>query len=223
MCFSETQSYVNALALLAGGILTQKHWRLAASLVFLSLKEYLQGLLYKYQGNDVMLRRIGTLSWIHISFQPFVVNLFMQHFDPKSPILAFTLKLTIFYGLITMTTLKELDIQNDPPCTSNQQMCAQKTGGEMGEYHIAYRFQRDDDTVLFPTLYMLIMFVPALFTKSRPLIILWALHVLAVYAIFSNIDANEQAAIWCFSSILFALPIALLERFHGIPSSLLAK
>ena len=56
------------------------------------------------------------------------------------------------------------------------------------------------------------MFVPSLFTKSRNLDIIWGLFVGLIYIYFNNIGEGEKAAIWCFLSIIFFLPIAIFNK-----------
>ena len=56
------------------------------------------------------------------------------------------------------------------------------------------------------------MFLPTLFTKSRPFYIIWGIFVLLITNIFGKIGDGEKAAIWCFSSIIIALPFAIFEK-----------
>ena len=68
MCFSENQSYLNALLLGGSGIYTLPNYKLSLTAIYFSFKELLQGLLYKYQENQTILKLLGTLSWVHIVF-----------------------------------------------------------------------------------------------------------------------------------------------------------
>ena len=52
MCFSERQSYINTFLLVATAIYKIKSWRLSVPLVFLALKDLIQGLLYHFQGDE---------------------------------------------------------------------------------------------------------------------------------------------------------------------------
>ena len=54
MCFSEKQSYINALLLFCCGIYKLKQWRLGIPLIFLGLKDLLQGFLYKSINNQTL-------------------------------------------------------------------------------------------------------------------------------------------------------------------------
>ena len=52
MCFSENQSYINTILLLIGSIYKYPNLRLTIFLIFISIKEFIQGLLYRYQNNE---------------------------------------------------------------------------------------------------------------------------------------------------------------------------
>ena len=59
---------------------------------------------------------------------------------------------------------------------------------------------------------MILIFIPNLLTKSRILgLISWLFYII-IYQIFSNIGSGEKAAIWCFLSIIYFLPIAIFEN-----------
>jgi len=122
--------------------------------------------------------------------------------------------ISFLYGIYTLTTLKEFDIQNDPDCNSNKKndFCSINTTSYIGKYHIAYKFNRDNDILFFPIIYLLLMFIPSLFTNSRILGIIWGLFVGLIYIIFNNIGEGEKAAIWCFLSIIFFLPISIFNK-----------
>ena len=79
MCFSETQSYVHTGLLIAAGIYTLPNYRLAIPAFFFAIKELLQGLLYKYQGDEEKLKLFASLSWIHISLHPLMFNLIFSN------------------------------------------------------------------------------------------------------------------------------------------------
>ena len=61
-------------------------------------------------------------------------------------------------------------------------------------------------------MYLILMIVPSLFTKSRILGIIWALFISIIYIFFNNVGEGEKAAIWCFLSIIFVLPISIFNK-----------
>jgi len=219
MCFTETQSYINTILLLFGAYYTRKKLKLSIPLLFLSIKDLIQGLSYRYINNKKILNILGKLSWIHISLQPFTVNLFVSHFDTNKNHKTYwnlIYILSILYAILNILTLKEFNIDNDPLCNydNNYDYCSKDTTLELGKYHIKYKFARDNDKFMISIIYILIMLLPALFTNSRPIIILWTLFIIIIkfITIKLNIHLGEYAAMWCFLSIIFVLPIAIFEK-----------
>jgi len=215
MCFSETQSFTNAIMLIIGSIYVYPKYRLSIFLIFLALKDLIQGFLYKYQHNEKIENVLTVLSWVHICFQPLFVNIFMSNFSQnKNNYWNIIFIISFLYGIYTLTTLKEFDIQNDPDCNTNKKndFCSKNTTSYIGKYHIAYKFNRDNDILFFPIIYLILMFIPSLFTNSRILGIIWGLFVGLIYIFFNNIGEGEKAAIWCFLSIIFFLPISIFNK-----------
>ena len=117
MCFSEKQSFINAIILIIGSIFVYPKYRLSIFLIFLALKDLIQGFLYKYQHNEKLENSLTVLSWIHICFQPLFVNIFMSNFSQnKNNYWNIIFIICFLYGIYALTTLKEFDIQNDPDC-----------------------------------------------------------------------------------------------------------
>ena len=202
--------------MIIGSIFVYPKYRLSIFLIFLALKDLIQGFLYKYQHNEKLENSLTVLSWIHICFQPLFVNIFMSNFSQnKNNYWNIIFIICFLYGIYTLTTLKEFDIQNDPDCiTKNKKndFCSKYTTSYIGKYHIAYKFNRDNDILFFPIIYLILMFIPSLFTNSRILGIIWGLFVALIYIFFNNIGEGEKAAIWCFLSIIFFLPIAIFNK-----------
>jgi hypothetical protein len=216
MCFSEKQSFINFIILIIGSIYVYPKYRLTLFLIFLALKDLIQGFLYHYQNNEKLENILTVLSWIHICFQPLFVNIFMSNFSQnKNNYWNIIFIICFLYGIYTLTTLNEFDIQNDPDCiTKNKKndFCSKYTTSYIGKYHIAYKFNRDNDILFFPIIYLILMFIPSLFTNSRMLGIIWGLFVGLIYIFFNKIGEGEKAAIWCFLSIIFYLPIAVFNK-----------
>ncbi len=195
MCFSENQSFLNFIILVIGSIYVYPKYKLSLFLIFLALKDLIQGLLYKYQNNEKLENILTSLSWVHISFQPLFVNIFMSNFTKNMGRFWSIIFIMCFvYGLYTLTTLNEFDIQNDPDCISKTRydFCSKQTTSYIGKYHIAYKFSRDNDILFFPIIYLILMFIPTLFTSARILGILWALFVGLIYIFFSNIGEGKK-------------------------------
>lgn len=231
MCFSEKQSYINSIMLLMGSMYVYPKYKLSILLIFLALKDLIQGLLYHYQGNEKMEHILTVLSWVHICFQPLMVNIAFSYFSKNNYTYWYIIYAICFiYAIYTLTTLKKFDIQNDPNCSveniesiasfiqgrdnkNTNDFCSKETTSYMGKYHIAYQFKRDNDVLFFPIMYGILMFIPCLFTNARLLGILWGVFVGIIYIVFRNIGEGEKAAIWCFLSIIFLLPVCIFNKY----------
>lgn len=213
MCFSEQQSYLNAAILLGMSYYARDKWQLSIPMVSLAIKDLIQGLIYHNINNKKILRILTSLSWIHVSFQPLFVNMFVSYFDKNNSGYWNMIYLIAFiYGLYTVTELNEFDIQDDPDCQlENTDFCAPETTSYIGKYHVGYQFSRDEGRLFYPILYFAIMLIPALLTIASPIIIVWAVFILSIYKIFPNIRDGEQAAIWCFSSLIYAVFFTLFS------------
>lgn len=227
MCFSESQSYINSLLLSSTGIYVLPEYKLSLVAIFFSLKELLQGLLYRFLDNETVLKYLSMASWLHICFQPLVVNILYSYFDPKNIIWNITFIIGFIFAIIMITELNEFDIQNDPDCTplnKNDDYCS-KTSAYMGKYHIAYRFKLDEAWKPFRLWFywFTIFFIPVLFTKARILgiiqIIIFILIMgiynyasgLGFWSIVSSEYVGEKAAIWCFFTVYF-IPVILFAK-----------
>tara|TARA_Y100000385_G_scaffold269984_1_gene308607 strand:- start:117 stop:755 length:639 start_codon:yes stop_codon:yes gene_type:complete len=192
-------------------------YKLTIFLIFLALKDLIQGFLYKYQDNEKLKNMLSIISWIHICFQPLFINIFISYFSENkyNNYWNIIFIICLLYGIYTLTTLKEFDIQNDPDCIKidkNDDFCSKYTTSYIGKYHVAYKFNRDNDLIFFPIIHLILIFVPSLFTNCRILGIIWGLFVILIYIYFNNIGNGEKAAIWCFLSIVYFLPIAIFNK-----------
>lgn len=217
MCFSESQSFINAFMLTIVSIYVYPKYKLTIFLIFLALKDLIQGFLYKYQDNEKLKNMLSIISWIHICFQPLFINIFISYFSENkyNNYWNIIFIICLLYGIYTLTTLKEFDIQNDPDCIKidkNDDFCSKYTTSYIGKYHVAYKFNRDNDLIFFPIIHLILIFVPSLFTNCRILGIIWGLFVILIYIYFNNIGNGEKAAIWCFLSIVYFLPIAIFNE-----------
>lgn len=216
MCFSETQSYINTILLISTALYLLPNFRLSASLIFLAFKDLLQGLSYKNIEYGLSTYYLTVLSWIHISLQPFFVNLFISHFDKKFKYWNHIFFLCLLFSLFCILRLETFNIQNNKKCIKKNMkndFCSNKTQSYIGKYHIGYQFSTDKYYPYAMIFYNLLMFIPGLFTKSKNLALTWGLGVLLiVLPLYNKIGTGEINAMWCFLSILFALPVALFHK-----------
>jgi hypothetical protein len=105
MCFSEKTSLYNFLILSFYGYYLQFNsndtdiWRLFIPLYYLSLKDLLQYFLYREKNKYIF----GVLSWVHICFQPLIVNMLLSYFSKSTRIFNKNywkkVKLSLFHNL----------------------------------------------------------------------------------------------------------------------------
>lgn len=207
MCFSESQSYTNAIILLFTCLFLKQNTRLIIALIYLAIKDLIQGFLYKYQKNEKINNFFTILSWIHICFQPLVLNIFLSHFDQtKKEYWNIIFALCFIYGLISMMTLKDLNSCED----FDDDFCSDKTLSYLGKYHVGYKFKRNKTVHIINYLfYIALMFIPGLITNARTITFIWIFFVSFLNFYFNDVGSGEIAALWCFLSIIYAIPVSL--------------
>lgn len=221
MCFTEQQSYLNAISLvLVGMFKSKKAPLLSAALVFLACKDLIQALTYRALRKGKDTRALTQLSWIHICFQPLFCNVFLRHFDPAYQHWNKIMCACVAVGLYSLTVLHAFDIQSDPPCTkrdSKDDFCSDRTESYQGKYHVGYKFRLDNTNELRRHLYQCLLLAPFL-TRAWKLNAAWVGGVIVLYALMQakSVGSGEIAAMWCFLSIIFAIPVALFDD-HFMP------
>ena len=209
MCFNETQSYINVFILVLISIIKFDNKKIAFTLLFLSIKDLLQGLLYKYNKNYKINNILTSLSWIHICFQPFIVNLFISNFDKNNDSYwNIIFSICLIFGIYQIFTLKEFELYDDDYFSN-------KTQSYIGKYHLGYQFNRQYDFFSKFPIYMLLCFIPSLFASFSSQIVgfIWIFFVLILNYLFKNVRNGEFAAIWCFLTLICIVPISILEKY----------
>jgi hypothetical protein len=215
MCFSESQSYINTFILLCiSYYFINKEWKIALPAAFLASKDLLQGLLYRYHNDKYISKVIARLSWINISFQPLVINIFLSYFDNNNKQYWNVIFLALFiFGCYYITTLSAFDIQNDEDCNNdNSDFCSDTDGAYIGKYHIAYKFKTE---LGYNSIPIILMILPALFTKAWKLSLVWLFFIILIATIFNKnvVRTGEQGAIWCFLSIIPFIPVVYYRSY----------
>lgn len=203
MCFGKTWTSISASACLLSAIFI-KDIRLKTVSLFLAIKELIQlGLLFE-NSCTIVNKYLTQLSWIHISFQPFFVNLLIQTFSTKD--YNVPLALSLIFAIANILKLKDIYSYSEDKC-NNGIMCKEKTCSYDGKYHVAYGFNLNtsDYYTVVPSWfsYFLLMFAPALILGDY-LIISIHMLILLISNLISN-DPGEVAAMWCLNSFWIAL------------------
>ena len=154
------------------------------------------------------------IDWVR---QPLFVNLISYYFDQENYTYWNKIFLAcILYAAISITMLNEFDYQNDPDCVKKNKLddyCSKETTSYIGKYHLGYKFSIDNRITVFDRSlwYNILVFLPGLFTKTKYLSIGWAIFVSLILNKYDNIGLGESGAIWCYLSVIFALPVALFS------------
>ncbi|MGE0195954.1 MAG: DUF5765 domain-containing protein [Methylocystis sp.] len=163
-------------------------------------------------------RLIIALSYLHIVFQPFVINAFAMQLVP-APVSRRVR--VIVYCLCTVSAMFMLaqvyPFEWAGTCRIGQVFCGRELCLRSGEWHIAWDIPYNglarpfDDAIGanwgFPTYVLTVLVLPFLYGSWR-----FALfHLLAgpVLANFLTSNVNESPAIWC----LFSIGIILIAMF----------
>ena len=215
MCFGETWTLVSLTALSAtsvASIAARLDWRITAALLFVATKELIQYLLYRSLVDTTSAavctpsnRALTTLSWVHVSFQPLVVNLFVQAFSATPTEYAVPLIMCVVFAVANLLRLFLSSASSSVRQCRETALCGKKTCSVLGEKHVAYRFKlaSADAYAWVPSwfAYMLLTFVPAFAIGDYSIATIHAIVFLASFAYFQ--DEGEAAAVWCVNSFWF--------------------
>ncbi len=223
MCFGKTWSGVSFSTLVLMScvcIFYNVPFAITIGLIFLASKELLQFLLYKNLDSCNNINNILTiLSWVHISFQPFFINLFISAFSKKPEFYRLPLALSLLFALANIARLRDISFYNHAVCAENikDNMCRKATCSTSGKYHLAYGFNLNsaDIGVWTPSFFSftLLMFAPAFIIGDWQLALINAV-VAHASARFASHDNGEGAAIWCVNSfwVAFAALYYIVKR-----------
>lgn len=214
MCFGATHSIVSLCILLGAGVVGWMQGvdsRLYLTCFFLAIKEWLQWQSYREPGCTPWNLHLSELSWLHISLQPFFVNLFLSALAPTTVAREYRVILVLcilfaIANLLRLDTIRSRMGWSTVWCTPNrpQNLCREKTCSRPGRHHLAYGFRlaSADAHSSIPSsfTYSLLSFAPGLILGPRH----WtAVHILVALVsafLIAPHDAGEAGAIWCLNS-----------------------
>ena len=212
MCFGRSWSLASFSVLavsVAVCMMNKAPWQITVAVVYLALKEMLQ--LHLYNNIDSCSetnKSLTTLSWVHISFQPVFMNLFISAFSKHKELYNMPVALSLIFGIANMMRIKEVRGNINYPCKPNDNkqinMCRPQTCSYMGKYHVAYGFElasADAEAPWTPSIFTfyLLMFAPAFILGDWQLASI-NLSVALASSHFLSHDAGEAAAVWCLNS-----------------------
>lgn len=223
MCFNEQFSFFNfSLLSMYGGFLNYYSnendiWRLYIPLYYLSLKDLIQTFLYMFNNNDSYKYILSILSYAHICFQPLVTNMVFSYFSKSTTYLNINywnmvFIITFLFGLYKLTDLDFFDILKDKKYCDDKtsDYCNDKNSSYIGKYHVGYKFRSKNK---YSWSFLFFMIIPALFTSSYILSLIFAFFIYILKIIFTDVRDGELGAIWCLLSIIPTLPIVYYRQF----------
>lgn len=214
MCWSGEASFALATVGLGGAALSCYHqhtWRRWLPLAYFSGMELLQGFTYGWidQCHSPVNQSLTTASYLHIAFQPFLVNLFASSFVPRArrldPRFAYV---WLLCGVVAALMLLKVMYPLWPsPCDpSSMSLCGTQTCAFHGDWHIAWVLRLSSLDPHWVSYWLAAFVLPLLYGSWR-----WPLfHLVAgpVLASLLTTNPHEVPAIWCLFSI------ALLSATH---------
>lgn len=218
MCFGSTWTLTSLATCTIAGLITMSvnaDIRITAPIFFLAIKEWIQYESYKVLDTcNKKNQWLTVLSWVHISWQPFFINLFFSYFTPsKWREYKLVLILCAIYAICNIVRIKELRIGGiKTRCAPSEKkaVCQPKTCSYPGVYHLAYGFELEsaDTSLLVPSFftYVLLSFGPVFVLGPRLLGFLHALvAIIAMIITHKGTRDGEFAAIWCLNSFWLAV------------------
>ena len=168
-------------------------------------------------------RVITQLSYLHIAFQPLLINAFAMAIAPVpvSP----KMRKWVFglAGLATAVLLLRL-VPFEPfgRCVPPSSFCGPDWCLRSGEWHIAWEVPLNglfsSDAVLIPSYFLAVFLLPLVYRAWRFVVFLALAGPLLAMTLTS--DPNEMPAIWCLFSIgiiLISLSPTIRHRVMGAP------
>lgn len=224
MCFNPTWSAGSFLLLFATATATaiaRMDWRIPATLFFFSTKEAIQFFLYpELHACSQVNEFLTALAWIHISFHPFFVLLFIQAFSRRPNLYTIPIRMALVFAILNILRLHP-STMNDPcvPTENPVGLCKTNTCSYPGVYHLAYGFklQSGDRGALTPNMfaYLLLMIGVPLLIGDWTITTANLFLILISYGFFHSNNLGEGSAIWCFfasGAAFFALGSLLTGR-----------
>ena len=77
--------------------------------------------------------------------------------------------------------------------------CSDKNSSYIGKYHVGYKFKTK---YKYGYIFHFLMLIPALFTNSYMLSIIFTFFTILLRLIFMDVRDGELGAIWCLLSII---------------------
>ncbi|WKZ28628.1 MAG: DUF5765 domain-containing protein [Patescibacteria group bacterium] len=222
MCWSGEASFALAVGGFAGAYWSRHkghetfRW---LPLAYFSVMETLQGLTYAVIGECGLPANTALtyLSYIHICFQPFFVNMFALSWLPaerrKAARWVWPMCIVGSAFMLSMLTGQgHFGVCN----VAKQALCGLDTCSYHGEWHIAWRLTLSNFDPNYLSYWITVFIVPIVYGSWRFVAYHFVLGPFLAWQLTGNKD--ERAAVWCLSSIAFlsAAHISFISRLLTI-------
>ena len=220
MCFTKNMSLGFFLlgAFTSGYLyLKKKSIFLYGPILYFAFMEFLQYCGYlsiEYQ-NKYINKLLSILIYIHIGFQPFIINVWFSNFIPLANLIFIPLILKICFvsGIFWISRLffwwKKTgllcDVNNEPGCGINTELLN-------GKIHLYQTVKLRATNYLTPSIFMhfFLFFIPILFLNVN-MFIYFILLLSGIIGWSLSKNKHEAASIWC----IIALPVFLLSLIYA--------
>ena len=206
MCWSFTASIIfTTIGLLASIYLIKKKddkflW---IPLIYFSLMELLQVFTYLYLNQcDLPINQILTyLGYLHITFQPFFINMFFMHFIPKyvrKKIEGYVYALCFVFSILML--IKVYPFAWAEACRIGSTLCGPQICASSGSWHLAWALPQKNFGLIISLAYAISVFILPLLYGAWKINIY---HILLgpLVARLLSANPNEWPAVWCLFSI----------------------
>ncbi|HEY5714667.1 MAG TPA: DUF5765 domain-containing protein [Candidatus Gracilibacteria bacterium] len=151
---------------------------------------------------------LTVLSFIHIAFQPFFINMLMMYFIPqdvKKRIQGWVYGLC---GIATVSLLLQLYPFNWSECVPGSLLCSEQLCTVSGDWHLAWEiplngifnyFASKWFVLALPGYFLAGLVLPFVYGAWKPNLFHIVLGPLAAYFLLDNM--SEAGAVWCLISI----------------------
>ncbi|MFT6985498.1 MAG: hypothetical protein ACJAT7_001308 [Psychromonas sp.] len=236
MCWSGEASATLAVAGVTGAIYFYKKGEpkvLCSALLYFTLIEILQAYTYTVIDQCQNPENIWatTLSYIHVSFQPFFFNAIALHFIPadrREKIQKYVYAICTLATIALLIRVLPLDweyycyqMSSYIPTSYKVPFCGPETCSQTGSWHIEWAIRAGYNWYLDKAYWVSIFILPLLYGSWK--VTVYCIITGPMIAILTSSSANEFVAVWCIYSagiilLLLNQPIRkylYVDSFYG--------
>jgi hypothetical protein len=222
MCFTEKQSFS---IFFIGSIVSyyiynnNNTYELWFPILYFSIMELFQYLGYiSIRTNNKKLNKIlSYLTYIHISFQPLIMNIWFSNFisNKNKHYMLFIYKLCFIGGIFMLLRIYNINKTTILCNTKIEESCGVNTELKLGPIHIMNLFKLKAPDFWTPSmfLYFFMMFIPIILLDINKLIYLCIVLGLILSIIISK-NKDETSSIWCFINVPCMIISLLYSKYN---------